>query len=131
MRTLMTASVAVSLMMMLLLVGCQRATVEGSEGRRLTLTVPRSVTIQRGQTQMVEVGIKRHGFTDGVRVSLAGLPSGVSARDSAKTVETDAATLVLEATRTADLVSNQAVTVTVAGPDGMKASEQIRLNVVQ
>ncbi len=131
-RRMFLSSVSMlALFSLLALAGCQQSTVRGPEGKALTLTVPAAVTLHRGETQTVQVGLARTEFTQGVTVSLANLPAGVTARESSKTVETTAATFVLTASQDAALVTNQAVNVTAKGPNGMATTEQMRLTVKQ
>jgi hypothetical protein len=110
--------------------GCEKATVSGPEGKAMTLVVPSSVTVLRGQSQTVEVKVNRDTMNGTVRVSIANLPKGVTVTDSTKTVEVSGpVTFVLEASKTAGLVANQVVRVTLEGSDGMKAAEEFRLTV--
>ena len=111
--------------------GCQRETVRGTGGQEMTVTIPRSVTIQRGQTKVVDVGIQRKAFTEGVGVAVSQLPKGVEAEVPSKPVETDKATVLLKASKFADLVGNQAVSVTVSGPSGMQAIQYFKLTVTE
>ncbi len=122
---------ALGAILMMLVAGCQQSTVRGPQGKALTLTVPATVTIDRGQTQVIEVGLARTDFTSPVRLSLTNLPHGVTARESSKTVETTMATFVIQAANDAALVTNQAVSVRAQGPDGMATTEQFRLTVRQ
>lgn len=109
--------------------GCEKSTVRGPAGKQLTLAVPESFSIQRGAIEPLQIGLKRENFAAAVRVSLSKLPKGVSARQDSQTVETNAATFVLEASKDADLVTKQAVTVTAVGPDGMTVTENVELTV--
>jgi hypothetical protein len=115
----------------ILITGCQKATVQGPGGKSLTLLTPKTLTIGRGETRTLEVGIERRQTTAPVTVSLSLLPDGVTARQASKTVETDAATFVLQASRQAALVRNQAAAVTIEGPDGMRGTEHIRMTVTK
>ncbi len=127
MRTLAPVALLAGLAL-LVAAGCQ-ATVRGTGGKSLTVVAPLPVTIHRGETKLVQVGVKREKISEGVRVSLSNLPAGVTAKEESKTVETDAATFVLEASKTADLVANHAVMATVQGPEGMRASKNFHLTV--
>lgn len=109
--------------------GKNTVTVSGTKARQMTVSVPRSVTIQRGQTKVFEVGIERKNFTEGVRVKVSQLPKGVTVDDSSKNVETDAVIFILEAAYSAYLVSDQAVKVTVDGPGDMQSIQVFRLTV--
>ena len=123
------ASVMLAVGLGLVLVGCAETTVRGPENKSLTLVVPRSLAIHQGQTEAVEVGIQREKVPGRVRVWISQLPGGVTARESSMTVETDAATFVLTADETAGRVAEHVVMVTAEGPEGMRATGEIRLTV--
>ena len=128
----MTALAGGVLVLALVLTGCNgdnSTTIQGPGGRELTLTVPDDVTILRGTSRKVDVEIDRENTREPVTVSIGNLPEGVRARQSSQTVETDAVTFILEADRQADLVYNQAVRVTMEGPEGMRAVQQFSLTV--
>lgn len=108
---------------------CHSNTVRGTEGRSTTVTTPRSMTIHRGDSIPLEVGIDRERFTGPVTVSIFQLPRGVEADKSSIKAETTSATFILTAARSADLVSNQAVGVTVEGPNGRQATQFVTLSV--
>lgn len=113
-------------------VGCKDVTtVRGPGGEKLTATTPRAVNIRRGESIPLEVGIDRVNFTGPVTVSISQLPRGIEVDKSSQNVETTSATFVLKASKTADLVANQAVLVTVESPDGRKASQYIDLTVAE
>ena len=127
----MRLKVHAALAVCLLAVGaCQTATVRGPEGQSLTATTPRSMTIRRGDTSTLEVGIDREKFTGPVTVSIFQLPKGVESDKSSIKAETTSATFILKAAAGADLVTNQAVGVTVEDPDGRKATQFVNVNVV-
>ena len=111
--------------------GCVDVTTRGPEGERMTATLPQSVTIQRGQTQVVKIGLERKNSTAGVNVAVSQLPSGVEAEVPAKPVETDQATILLKAAKSADLVRNQAVKVTLTGPNDTQATQYFQLTVTE
>ena len=109
--------------------GCQSATVRGTEGRSLTATTSRSMTMYRGESAPLEVGIDRENFTGPVTVSIFQLPRGVASDKATIHSETTSATFILTAASSADRVGNQAVGVTVEGPDGRKATQFVALTV--
>jgi hypothetical protein len=106
------------------------ATVRGTQGQSLTATTPTSMTIHRGDSAPLEVGIDREKFTGSVTVTIFQLPKGVESDKSSIKAETTSATFILKAAAGADLVTNQAVGVTVEGPDGRKATQFVNVNVV-
>lgn len=113
----------------LIMVGCQKTTVEGPGGKEMALVAPRSFDIARGQTRTLQVRVDRKNFTDPVKVSLSQLPSGVSATDASQTIETNMATFVVTADGDASLVKGQKVMVSVEGPDGMSVKDYVDMNV--
>ena len=110
---------------------CQSTTVHGTEGRSLTATTPSSLTIRRGESIPLEVGIDREKFTGPVTVSIFQLPKGVSSDKSSIKAGTTTATFILKAAANADLVTNQAVGVTVEDPNGRQATQFVTLSVTE
>jgi len=108
---------------------CQSATVHGPDGTSLTSTTPRSMTLHRGDSAPLEIGIDRENFTGPVTVSIFQLPHGVLSDQSSIRAETTSATFILTAGSAADLVSNQAVGVTVEDPSGRQATQFVSLTV--
>jgi hypothetical protein len=126
MRLSISAALAVCL---LAVAACQSATVRGTQGQSLTATTPTSMTLHRGNSAPLEVGIDRERFTGPVTVSIFQLPKGVASDKSSIKAETTSATFILKADATADLVSNQAVGVTVEDPNGRQATQFVNLTV--
>jgi hypothetical protein len=126
MRLLVPAALAASL---LALAACQSATVRGANGSSLTATTPTSMTLHRGDTAPLEVGIDRRKFTGPVTVSIFQLPNGVESDKSSIKAETTSATFILKCGAAADLVTNQAVGVTVEDPNGRQATQYVNLTV--
>lgn len=120
---------AMSAVVMMALSACQQETIKGSGGKSLTMQVSRSVSIRRGMSRTLEVDVSREDTRKPVTVSLGQLPSGVSARQSSRTIETDSVAFILTADDDADLVRNHAMTVTVDGPDGMSGTEHVQITV--
>jgi hypothetical protein len=114
---------------LLAIAACHSATVRGTQGQSLTATTPTSMTIHRGDSASLEVGIDRERFTGPVTVSIFQLPKGVESDKSSVSAETTSATFILKAAMAADLVSNQAVGVTVEDPNGRKATQFVSLTV--
>jgi ABC-type glycerol-3-phosphate transport system substrate-binding protein len=108
---------------------CQSSTVRGPQGQSLTVTTVTSMTMHRGHSAPLEVGIDREKFTGPVTVSIFQLPNGVGSDKASIQAETTSATFILTASKLADLVSNQAVGVSVEGPDGRKATQFVNLTV--
>src|SRR2546423_1708001 len=97
-----------ALVAMFALVGCEKTTVEGPAGKKLTLTKPSDQTLKRGETNAVKVSISRSNFRDPVQVKFEGLPNGVTVQDMDKKInaEESSANFTLRAEPTADLVQN-------------------------
>jgi len=112
-------------------VACQSATVHGDDDTSVTATTARSITIRRGGTANLEVGLNRHNFTGPVDVSISNLPKGVDADDDSMSVASAVTTFVLRASSTADLVTNHAIELTVEDPDGREVKQQVALTVTQ
>jgi hypothetical protein len=110
---------------------CQQTKVRGPHGEELTATAPRWVTIHRGESVPLTVGIDRDRFSGPVTVSISQLPTGVAVDRRSQRVDTDAATFALRANRDADLVAKQAVRVTVRGPDGRETTQYVDLTVAE
>ena len=110
---------------------CQSATVRGDDDTAVTATTVRSLTIRRGGTANLEVGLTRRNFTGPVEVSISNLPKGVDADDGSMKVDANATTFILRASSTADLVTNHAVAITVEDPDGREATQHVSLTVTQ
>jgi len=127
MRLAIPLALAASL---LAVAACQSATVRGTQGRSVTATTPTSMTIHRGDSASLEVGIDRERFTGPVTVSIFQLPKGVESDKSSITAETTSATFILKVAQAADLVGNQAVGVKVEDPNGRSATQFVSLTVV-
>jgi hypothetical protein len=109
---------------------CQETmAVRGPRDEYVAATTPEALVIHRGESAPLRVEIDRVNFTGPVKVSIAQLPRGVDADRSSMTVDTTSATFALKAKRDADLVSNQAVAVTIAAMDGRKAMQYVNLTV--
>lgn len=126
----MKLSIPASLAVCLLTVAaCQSATVRGAQGQSVTANAPKWMTIHRGESSPLQIGIDRTRFTGPVTVSIFQLPRGVQSDKSSIKAETTSATFILKASSTADLVSNQAVGITVEDPSGRQATQFVNLSV--
>jgi len=110
---------------------CQSATVRGDDDTAVTATTVRSLTIRRGGTATLEVGLNRRNFAGPVDVSISNLPKGVDADDASMKVESNATAFILKASSSADLVTNHAVAITVEDPDGREVTQHVSLTVTQ
>jgi hypothetical protein len=108
---------------------CQSATVHGDDDTAVTATTVRSLTIRRGATATLQVDLMRRNTTGPVEVTVSNLPRGVDAEDASMSVETTAATFVLRASSTADLVTNHAIDLTVEDKDGRQVKQHVSLTV--
>lgn len=112
-------------------IGCQKTTVEGTDGKKLTLTKPSDQTLRQNGTNEIRIAIKRENFRDAVTVRFDNLPEGVQVLDTDKKIgpSDTTANFTLKADDKARLVDNHEVKVTAEGPDGMKATETFKLAV--
>lgn len=108
---------------------CEKTTVEGPQGKKLTLVKPMDSTLKRGATEKVSIAVTRENFTGPVTVRFDQLPKGVTVADGGNEIEGNERTFVFQASDTADLVQNHAATVTISGPNGMSATEQFKITV--
>jgi len=111
--------------------GCEKTTVEGPAGKKLTLVKPMDSKIVRGSTEKVSVVVTRQNFDAPVMVSFRDLPKGIKVAEGANEIEGNERTFVLTASDDADLVKDHTAMVTVTGPDGMSATEQFKITVQQ
>ncbi len=120
---------------LLVVAGCEPAgdeqtTVEGEGGKKLTLVSPGDVTVARGGTAEVSIGIGRTKLKDKVSVEFTDLPGGVSVVNSDKNIVGDEATFRLQASDSADLVANHQAKVTArADESDLAATQMFRITV--
>lgn len=107
----------------------QSVTVGGTGDRSLTASAPRSMTIRRGGSAPMEIGIVRVNFAGPAIVSLFQLPRGVEADRPSLLAGPTAAAFLLRASRSADLASHHSVGVTVEGPGGCQATQFVNVTV--
>lgn len=126
-RSIMFA-VAVSLVAF---VGCQKTTVQGTAGEKLTLIKPMDVTIQQGETDKVTVRVRRENIGDAIAIKLDQLPAGVAVIDEEKDkkMTSDSMTLTLKAQADAKPVENHKVNVTAEGPGDLKATQSFQITI--
>jgi len=108
---------------------CQSTSVRGEHDQEMTETTPMSLTMHRGETVALEVGIDRKNFSGPVTVSVSRLPKGVSVDRATQKTESQTATFALKASDGADLVANQKLDVTLDGMDGRRATQYVALTV--
>jgi hypothetical protein len=115
----------------LVVVGCEKTTVKGSEGKALTLTAPSNQTIRQTEDNSVKVGITRTKFSDPVTIKFENLPKGVTCTDKDPRIASDStyANFTLHAAADAPPVDDHAVTVIAEGPEGMRARENFKVTV--
>jgi hypothetical protein len=125
--------VVLTVLAMLSAVGCQSEdTVEGTQGRALTLTAPEPVTLRRGEIVSVPLTIERTDLDQEVSVSFSQLPDGVSVVDEDKNIVGTEGTYRLQADDDADLVANHRAQVTVTAVDTeIAVSQPIEITVEQ
>jgi hypothetical protein len=131
MSKLMTLTI-VGLVGLTLTVGCRKTTtVEGTGGKKLSVTKPSSLTIKQGATEQVKITISRTNFTDPVDVKFEKLPPGVTVVEkTTQIVPSDtSATFTFKADDTAPVVTNHDATVSVTGPGDLKSTETFPITI--
>lgn len=123
--------ITASLCVVGLAAGCEKTTVQGTSGKKLTLVKPADQSVMRGQTEKVSVVVARTNFEGVVMVRFDDLPRGVTVVDSTNNIDgpQNERTFVLKAAADADMVKNHRATVTATGPDGMSATEKFEITV--
>jgi hypothetical protein len=66
------------------LVGCGDTK---SDSKKLTLSIPGSVELKPGEAKKATFSVTRTGFDEDVKLTIEGLPEGVSAEDKTPTVK--------------------------------------------
>jgi hypothetical protein len=109
---------------------CEKTTVEGPSGKKLTVTQPSSQTIKRGENNVIAITVTRTNINDPLTVKFDNLPKGVTVIEDKK-IESgqNSANFPLHAAPDADLVENAQSKVTVSAPDGMMATETFKVTV--
>lgn len=111
-------------------IGCEKTAVEGPSGKKLTLTQPSNQTMKRGETNQISISISRSNFSEAVGVKFSDLPKGTTIVEDKKIAsDKNSETYTLHSAPDADLVANSVCKVTVAGPDGMTATETFKITV--
>jgi hypothetical protein len=115
----------------LVVVGCEKTTVQGKEGKALTLTAPSNQSIEQGKDNQVKISITRTKFSDPVTIKFENLPSGVKCTDADPRIASDStsANFTLHADANAPPVDSHAVTAIAEGPDGMHARQNFKVTV--
>lgn len=114
-----------------LALGCGKTTVEGPDGKKLTIVKPADQTVARGDTNGVQVMISRGNFRDPVSIKFENLPEGIKVQDKDLKIAAgdNSATFTLKADENAALVANHEVKVIVTGPNNMQATETFKITV--
>ena len=129
MKTLVYVFALTIALSVLALAGCGNE-VRGPGGKTMTVDAPTlPVSIDRGESETISIGIERRGFTDEVTVEISDLPDGVTVDDSRKDTATNQAVFVLKTTRDTPLVDDHRVKVTTWGPDDMRSIQYFDLSV--
>lgn len=111
-------------------VGCERTSIRGASGKRLTLYKPADQTLVRGENNPIAIVISRERFSSSVKIRFENLPKGVTVVEKKEIAPLlDRAVFTLHASPSADLVSNNEVRVVAEGPDGLAVAERFLLTV--
>ena len=111
--------------------GCEKASVEGAQNKRLTLFKPSDQIIKQGDTEAIMVRISRENFDDPITVGFSNLPAGIEIQDGERKIASDdtSATFTFKAAANAAPVEKHRSTITVEGPEGMKANEGFNITI--
>jgi hypothetical protein len=122
---------AAALALLLVMVGCDKTTVEGPGGKKLTVVQPSNQTLKRGEINEIAIKVARTNTGAPLKVEFEGLPKGVTVIEDSKKISSDqnVVNYTLHAAPDADLVQNSQAKVTVSTPDGMKATETFTITV--
>jgi len=113
--------------------GCEKSSVTGEHGEKLTLVKPADQSIKQGDSNKLGIAITRKNFDDAVEIEITNLPSGVTVANGARQtipsggMKLDSVTLV--AAPDAALVKDHRVAVTARGPGGIAVTEHFELDV--
>lgn len=121
---------AAAIVLLMVALGCEQTTVEGTGGRKLTLLQPFQQTMRRGETNEITITVGRTNFVAPIEVKFSDLPRGVEVVENEKIpADQDVGIYTLHAEPDADLVTHHVVKVTVEGPEGMTATETFEITV--
>lgn len=111
-------------------IGCEQSTVQGENGRKLSVVQPSSQTMNRGDTNKIDISVSRTNFGDALGVTFSDLPRGTTVVEDKKIAsDRSSGTYTLHSAPDADLVTNHVSRVTVEGPGGMTATETFKITV--
>jgi len=115
------------------LVGCGQSstTVQGSGDKKLTLSAPKSVTVETGGKAELKLTVKREKFDDPVTIEITDLPKGVTVQETDLKFDkgTTEKTFTLKAADDAAGEEGHKARVSASG-GGMKAGpEEVTVNV--
>jgi hypothetical protein len=111
--------------------GCQKEKIEGANSSSVTMFMPRTMEIQRGQRAMLDVTLMRRDTRREVTLTVSNLPEGVTVEDASHTTAGDEVTFVLEAGDDAALVTDHDIAISLEGPDDMQGADYVALTVRQ
>ncbi len=119
-----------ALALVLAALGCEKTTVEGPSGKKLTVVQPASQTLKRGETNEIAIMVTRTNINSPLTVKFENLPKGVTVIEDKKiAADQNVVNFTLHAAPEADLVENAQSKVTVAAPDGLMATETFKITV--
>ncbi|MEK7466225.1 MAG: hypothetical protein AAB074_02320 [Planctomycetota bacterium] len=111
-------------------IGCEKSMAGVPGGRKLTLFKPANQALKQGETNDIPVMIRRENFDGDVRVAFENLPAGISVIGvNPIAAGKDREVFTLHAAPDARLVGNHMASITVEGPDGLKATEHFGISV--
>jgi hypothetical protein len=113
--------------------GCTSTATSSTGAARITLSKPSNQTMERGETNMVEIKFWKENISSNVLVHFENLPAGVEVTENDMNSKDNHCTMNyrLTASRNASLVNEQVVKVTAEGPDGLAVTESFQVSVTQ
>ena len=110
---------------------CHAGAVRGGDGAPTAVATNRSITMRRGESTALVVDVDRPNFAGTVKVAISQLPNGVTTDHASLKVGLTAATFILGASASADLVRDRAIAITVQDPAGREAKQYVNLTVTE
>jgi len=113
--------------------GCNnKGTTEGKGGEKLTLSVPKDVTLTKGgEAKSVDVSISRTKFNEPVTIEFKNLPPGVKIAETDMVIpkDKDKTTFNLKADDTAAEKTDHVVTITATAGGAEKLTQEQTMKV--
>lgn len=114
-------------------VGCATTSASDTKGHKITIVKPMDQTLKRGETNKVAITVLRENLSAPLEVKFSNLPPGMQVveKDRAIHNEETIVSYTLYADNKAALVSGNVVRVTVTAPDGLAATAEFNVTVME